>query len=85
MRIKVPKKTVFYDNFEITDENVILNSIRVINAVTNVEMGFTILAGGTNHYKITMPKNETGYFIEYVYYYNTKSFSRILEKRKGGK
>lgn len=85
MRIKVPKKTVFYDNFEITDENVILNSIRVINAVTNVEMGFAILAGGTNHYKITMPKNETGYFIKYEYYYNTKSLSRLLEKKKGGK
>ena len=85
MRIKIPKKTVFYDNFEITDENVILNSIRVINAVTNVEMGFTILAGGINHYKIIMPKNGTGYFIEYEYYYNTKSLSRLLEKKKGGK
>lgn len=85
MRIKVPKKTVFYDNFEITDENVLLNSIRVINAETNEKMGFTILAGGTNHYKITMPKNETGYFIEYEYYYNTKSLSRLLEKKKGGK
>lgn len=85
MRIKIPKKTVFYDNFEITDENVLLNSIRVTNAETNGKMGFTILAGGTNHYKITMPKNETGYFIEYEYYYNTKSLSRLLEKKKGGK
>ena len=85
MRIKVPKKTVFYDNFEITDENVILNSIRVIDAVTNVKMGFTILAAGTNHYKVTMPKNGTGYFIEYEYYYNTKSLSQILERKKGGK
>lgn len=78
MRIKIPRKAFFEKEYEITEDNVILNSIKVIEVDTEIRLGFTILATGTNHYKIIMPNGN--YMVEYEHYFNTKSLSNFIKR-----